>query len=90
MRQGDTAKSIAMIVLVGIMPVVGLNLYLQKNVTAWDRQGIQARGRPFTVDLASDGCFWRTYMTEGERRTERRVDILPDDAGGHENCPYRK
>lgn len=89
MRISENAASVAMIFCLGIMPVVGLNAYLDRNVTAWDRQGMQARGRPFTVDLASDGCFWRTYMTEGSRRTDRHVEILPDAAGGHENCPYR-
>ena len=88
MRLGNTARSILMIVFVGIMPIVAVNAYLVKDVTAWERQGRQAKGRPFTTELASDGCFWRTYMSNS-RYVDRHIEILPDADGGHENCRYR-
>jgi len=89
MRISNTTRSLALIVCVGIMPVIGLNVAMARNTTAWERQGQQANGRPYTIDLASDGCFWRTYMTDAGRHRQRHVDILPDAQGGHENCPYR-
>ncbi len=89
MHVSQTTRSLAMIVCVGILPVVALNVALAQKVTAWERQGHQAAGRPYTMALASDGCYWRTYMVDGNRRHVSYVDILPDAEGGHENCPYR-
>lgn len=40
----------------------------------------------WSIDLNSDGCYWRTYVRKnGAPKTA--IEINPN---GSENCPYRK
>lgn len=71
---------------------VGIMGYSQrpKTLIGWQNQDMATLGPNYTLELASDGCYWRNYFREGSSRTHHRIDIIPDGAGGKENCPYRK
>lgn len=40
----------------------------------------------YSVEMASDGCYWRTYYRHGDKPVVLR-EVRTD---GQENCPLRK
>lgn len=57
----------------------------------WQRQDETFYGTTYTLNLANDGCYWRIYMRQGgTSRAAMRKDVIPNGAGGKENCPYAK
>lgn len=76
-------------VIAALTYVVTLPMFLDRNVTPWQRQANEAAQHDaFTVALGSDGCYWRTYLDHGSRRhTTREIEVLPDNT---QFCPYRE
>lgn len=81
----------ALIIGAGIVGVIAMGWSARPSTPiGWQNQDMKYLGPTYTLELASDGCYWRNYFREGSRHTHRRIDIIPDGAGGKENCPYRK